>query len=644
MAAGPRDKAMAERETLSSNTGELYLVPLGEIRRIKENISDPFLLSEILADIFRINTLYMVERAGSGHLGTSFSAMDIVTLLWTKVMKSPNEPGSKNGDTYFSSKGHDAPGLYSLLIGLEKLPFDLVHKLRRLDGLPGHPDIVTPHIAANTGSLGMGISKARGMALARRLNKTQGRFYVLTGDGELQEGQIWESLQPTVNGKFSEITVIVDHNKFQSDKKVEEVSHLGEIENKFRSFGWEVARTDGHDVRKVHEILERFEKIKDRPQILIADTSKGRGVSFMEKVAPDGLYKFHSGAPRYDDYRAALEEISGRLNEKFSKLGLGPLKLESFPAPERVLPKKPENLVEAYGEELVKIGHENKEIVVLDADLMPDCGITNFSRKFPERFFECGIAEQDMVSLAGGLALFGKIPVVHSFACFLSTRPNEQIYNNATEKKKIIYVGTLAGLLPGGPGHSHQSVRDISALGGVPGLVMIEPANENEAKLAIRWAVDENPGQTYLRFSNVPLDLPYSLSPDYKLEKGRGVFLANGKEAALVSYGPVMLREAFLASGLLKEKKFGLAVMNFPWLNAVDSEWAQKELGKFKTIFVMDDHYSNSGLGGHMARALAKKGGDLPRVVFLGLEEIPACGWDDEGLKYHGLDAESLVR
>src|SRR3989344_3973971 len=563
-------------------TNSLFRVPMQEIDRVRNSVSDEFLRAEILADIFRINALYMIRYTGSGHPGSTFSCMDIATWLWTEEMTNPNEEGKTHSDIYFSSKGHDVPALYAILIGLGKLPFEMIQKLRRLGGLPGHPDRQTPYLMTNTGSLRLGISKAPGMAKGKRLQGKTGRVYVLTGDGELQEGQIWESLQPTVNGKFSEITVIVDHNKFQSDKKVEEVSHLGEIENKFRSFGWEVARTDGHDVRKVHEILERFEKIKDRPQILIADTSKGRGVSFMEKVAPDGLYKFHSGAPRYDDYRAALEEISGRLNEKFSKLGLGPLKLESFPAPERVLPKKPENLVEAYGEELVKIGHENKEIVVLDADLMPDCGITNFSRKFPERFFECGIAEQDMVSLAGGLALFGKIPVVHSFACFLSTRPNEQIYNNATEKKKIIYVGTLAGLLPGGPGHSHQSVRDISALGGVPGLVMIEPANEKEAKLAIRWAVDKNPGQAYLRFSNVPLDLPYSLSPDYKLEKGRGVFLANGKEAALVSYGPVMLREAFLASGLLKEKKFGLAVMNFPWLNAVDSEWAQKELANLK--------------------------------------------------------------
>src|SRR4029077_1401915 len=122
------------------------------------------------------------------------------------------------------------------------------------------------------------------------------------------------------------------------------------------------------------------------------------------------------------------------------------------------------------------------------------------------------------------------LPVVHSFACFLSTRANEQIYNNATERKKIIYTATLAGLVPGGPGHSHQSVRDISAVGSVPGLVAIEPCNEREARLAIRWAVEEHAASTYLRFVNVPLDLPYSLPVPYSMQVGRGVTLRPGTD------------------------------------------------------------------------------------------------------------------
>src|SRR3989344_8912097 len=146
----------------------LHFVSLKEIQRIIKRVKNSFKKSAILADVFRISTLYMIMRAGSGHIGSSFSSMDIVTWLWTCEMINPNEPDKKISDIYFSSKGHDVPALYSVLIGLGKLDFEMIHELRRLGGLPGHPDVSTPYIAANTGSLGMGISKARGMAKAKR--------------------------------------------------------------------------------------------------------------------------------------------------------------------------------------------------------------------------------------------------------------------------------------------------------------------------------------------------------------------------------------------------------------------------------------------------------------------------------------------
>src|SRR5436305_4961848 len=201
-----------------------------------------------------------------------------------------------------------------------------------------------------------------------------------------------------------------------------------------------------------------------------------------------------------------------------------------------VSPSSPEKLVLAYGDELLELARSRPEIVVLDADLLSDCGIEAFKQELPERFIECGIAEQHMVSAAGGMALNGLLPVVHSFACFLSTRANEHIYNNATERRKIIYTATLAGLVPGGPGHSHQSVRDISAIGSVPGLVAIEPCSEREARLAIRWAVEAHAASTYLRFVNVPLDLPYTLPAAYRLSVGAGVTLRAGSDVALIGY------------------------------------------------------------------------------------------------------------
>jgi transketolase len=329
----------------------LSYVPLSELERIRSLDADPAARAAAFADACRLNTLTMIEFAGSGHIGTSFSAMDIVAWLQLEVLG--------DGDRYFSSKGHDAPGLYAILIGLGRLPFDKLFALRRLSGLPGHPDVLTtPQVVTNTGSLGMGISKARGFVLADRLAGRRGEVFVLTGDGELQEGQFWESLQPTANRGLGEITVIVDHNKLQSDTWVSQVSDLGDLEPKVRAFGWATARCDGHDVAAFARALtELREAAPGTPKLLVADTLKGRGVSFMEPHAvpkeDTSLYDFHSGAPGPEAYARALAELAERLNERLAALGAAEVRLEERAAPARKAPHRPQRLIQAYSEALV---------------------------------------------------------------------------------------------------------------------------------------------------------------------------------------------------------------------------------------------------------------------------------------------------
>src|ERR1700744_3294231 len=212
--------------------GSLYFVAHSELERIAKLDAPKDQRTKLFANTCRFNALYMIARAGSGHIGSSFSSLDIVSNLYL------NELGET--DVYFSSKGHDAPGLYAVMLATGKLPFELIHRLRQLGGLPGHPDVGTEGIIANTGSLGMGISKAKGMVLANRAEHRAGRVFVLTRDGELQEGQIWESLISAPNFRMPEVVAIVDHNKLQSDTFVERKSSLGDLVAKFEAFGWHV--------------------------------------------------------------------------------------------------------------------------------------------------------------------------------------------------------------------------------------------------------------------------------------------------------------------------------------------------------------------------------------------------------------------
>lgn len=628
-------------------SGTLYYVPFKEFERVRTLPVSPVQKTGLFASLCRINTLYMIARAGSGHIGSSFSSLDIMSwLLLNEVRVPPEGDLTSPRDIFFSSKGHDAPGLYNVFIGLGRLDFDLIDTLRRLGGLPGHPDIATPNIVTNTGSLGMGVSKAKGMIYANRLLKRPGNVFVLTGDGELQEGQFWESLVSAANHKLHELTVIIDHNKLQSDTLVSKVSDLGDLEAKLATFGWHVSRCDGNDLAAFSATLVATRSVTDKPKVIIADTIKGKGVSFMEHTSIDSdveFYKFHSGAPSDEAYVKAAQELIDTANTKLKAVGATELELETITRPAAVLPENPQRLIQAYSNALIEQARKNPRIVALDADLILDTGLIPFQKEFPDRFVECGIAEQDMVSQAGGMALQGLLPVVHSFACFLSSRPNEQIYNNATEHEKIIYVGSLAGVVPGGPGHSHQAVRDISSLGGIPGLTLMEPSCEAEVAMLLDWAIDQSAESSYLRLVSLPWVLPFELPAAYKPQLGRGVALTEGNDAVIIAYGPVLLSAAVQAAQSLRDEHgLSVKVINLPWLNKVDAEWLAHEVGPCTKIFSLDNHYLIGGQGDRIAEILASGtllGKTLHRV---GLDEIPACGTNPEILKAHGLDSASI--
>lgn len=644
------------------------MIEKSEFDRVCASSADILSLLPTLADMNRANALMAVKRAGSGHLGSSFSAMDIVVHLYLKVMNTlTSGADNPHRDIYFSSKGHDVPGLYALLYSTGIIPASKLLSLRRFNGLDGHPDIEIPGIEANSGSLGMGISKGRGMAWAKEKLQLGGQIYVLTGDGEWQEGQNFEALQGAAALNLSNLVVIIDHNKVQSDKEVHRIVTLGELDQKLRSFGWYVRRCNGHDHAELADVFRHFSTIREQPKLLIADTIKGRGVSFMEHPqalqAGNGYYLWHSGAPSDEMFFRAYDEILSRINHSFSKLGLGSVETKMVLADGSIGPNtslvgetdsrgdatptlksQAEYVADAYGATLVELARARPEIVVLDADLAADCRVRQFELTYPDRFIECGIAEQDMVSMAGGLARQGLLPVVNSFASFLTSRANEQIYNNATERTKIIYANHYAGLIPAGPGKSHQSLRDIALVNTLPNMIVLQPGTPLETSMVLKYAVDEARENCLIRLTIGPCPRHIELPAGYRLSCGQGVSLSKGDDGLLFAYGPVMLNEALTAAEELKARGFDLQVVNMPWLNRVDQGWLEQIVKPHRKLFVLEDHCTVGGLADFLLPVLHGMGLlDGRTLQKFGVDGYPACGTPLEALRYHRLDGSSLA-
>jgi transketolase len=620
---------------------KLELIPREEFDRANGDLA-------LIADMCRANALVAVKRAGSGHLGSSFSALDLVVhLLWRELNVADLGWDDPDRDIFFSSKGHDVPGLYAALHALGVLPTKRLLRLRRLGGLDGHPDIGVPGIEANSGSLGMGLSKGRGMAWAKRFLGRRGRVLVMTGDGELQEGQNWEAFGAAAHQRVGNLWAIVDRNELQSDKATEEILALGGLATKLRAFGWHVESCDGHD----HEALARaFGDMAgapdDMPKALVARTVKGRGVSFMEHPVAlrqgGGTYRWHAGAPDDEHFARAHDELIGRVCTRLPNLRLEPVPTadahEGEPESRTGAGTRrvtTEYVADAFGEELLRLVGDRPDLVVLDADLASDCRIRAVELERPARFVENGIAEQDMVSMAAGLARQGLLPVVSSFAAFLVSRANEQIYNQASEGTKVVYALHYAGLIPAGPGKSHQSIRDVSLLGALPNMIVVQPANAEQTRALLRWAVNDASENVALRLAIGPSPRPLDAGT---VPFGAGSVLREGTDAALFAYGPVMLHEALGAAEALETRGTSVEVVNLPWLNRVDEHWLAELAEPFDELFVLEDHAPVGALGDSVRRALGAR-----ELTVFGVEGWPACGTPAEALQHHRLDGSSLA-
>jgi transketolase len=264
---------------------------------------------QTLAKRIRREIIEMIGAAKSGHPGGSLSAVEIVVELYFDHMRiDPKNPTWKERDRFILSKGHAAPVLYAAMAeaGYEQTPLDKLNTLRKLGSIyQGHPDVrFIPALEASTGSLGEGLSLAVGLGIGARLDGSPSRTFVMLGDGEIQEGQIWEAAMSASFHKLDNIVAIVDYNKIQLDGFVKDVMDIAPLAEKWRAFGWHTVECDGHDIAAVQKALAEAQTTKGKTTVLIANTIKGKGVSFMENNP-----KFHGTAPSPDQVKLALQEL-----------------------------------------------------------------------------------------------------------------------------------------------------------------------------------------------------------------------------------------------------------------------------------------------------------------------------------------------
>ncbi len=576
------------------------------------------------ANDIRIDIVRSVAEAGSGHPGGSLSSADILTALYFGgvLQHDPQNPTSDARDRFVMAKGHAAPALYATLANAGYFPREELLTLRMWGSrLQGHPDCrLLPGVEVSTGSLGQGLSISAGLACGLRTKGNNARVFALLGDGECEEGQVWEAAMFAAHEKCGNLIAIVDYNHLQIDGDVADVVQVGTLAEKFEAFGWHVHEVDGHSIEALIEQLSACKaEGGSQPHAIIAHTTKGKGVSFMEDQAG-----WHGKAPNAEETAIALadlglsqEEIEASLAQKpqveitdaFKALitpeatgaANGAAAAPAFASEEEKATKKATRA--ALGETLIELAQEGMSIAAVDADLAGSTTLGKFGAAYPEQFYNAGIAEQNMVDVAAGLALAGNVAFTGSFAVFGTGRTYDQIRNTvAYSNLNVKICPTHAGVSVGPDGGSHQMLEDVALMRELPHMKILVPADYNAAKSAIRLAA-QTPGPVYVRMgrSNVPT----VYAEGAQLEIGRAYVLREGTDVSIIANG-VEIREALLAAEELAQKGISAEVIDAFCVKPLDVETIVTSVKKTGRAVVAEEHSIYGGLCSAVAETLAQ--------------------------------------
>jgi transketolase len=583
-------------------------------------------------------------EAGSGHPSSCCSAADIVAALFFSVMRyDPKNPKAPNSDRFVLSKGHAAPLLYAAWAEAGLFPKSDLLKLRTLTSdLEGHPTPRLQFVDMATGSLGQGLPVGLGLALnAKFVDKSSYRTYVLMGDGESVEGSVWETADVARHHRLDNLCVIIDVNRLgQSDPTM--LQHdMESYRSRWAGFGWHAIVVDGHNLSALLTAFDEASRTNGKPTILLAKTFKGRGISIMENL-PD----WH-GKPlkKGEETQKAIAELTAQL--KPSQMHIQIPKPSATPSAQTSigsLPTPPYKLGdsvatrEAFGAALALLGDVHPLVVGLDADVKNSTYTDKFGKKFPDRFFENFIAEQNMLGAAAGLAACGKIPFVATFAAFF-TRAYDFIRMAAISQSNIKLVGTHVGVSIGEDGPSQMGLEDIAMMAAQPGVVVLYPSDATCTYRLVEAAASHK-GMVYLRAGRPKSPVIYGPEEQFQIGGSKVVRQGPSDVLTVVAAG-VTLFEALKAYDQLKAAGISVRVIDLYSIAPIDRTTLLDSARATKDrILTVEDHYAHGGLGDAVLDAVGAEG---LKVHKLAVRAIPHSGKPDELVDHFGIGARSIV-
>lgn len=605
---------------------------------------------EAIAYALRVDCLKATTQAGSGHVTSCLSAADIVAVLFFHVMQFDiNTFKNPLNDRFILSKGHAAPLLYSVWKELGCISEDELLTLRTFNSvLEGHPTTRFEYNEAATGSLGQGLSIGLGMALTAKADKHAFKTYVLLGDSEMTEGSNWEAAELASYYKTDNLIAIIDVNNLGQTGQTIEGYQTERYRKKFEAFGWSAFVCDGHSIEDLIAVFKKADESKHQPIVIIAKTIKGYGLDseiegkngFHGKAIPKEQLNFYSEKLR-ERFPQAAEDLSTMIpfphrktiDKKDEKKETIMLDVPIYRLNDSIATRY------AYGQALVALGKACQNAVILDAEVKNSTYTELFEKQFPERFYQCYIAEQNMIGMAVGMVIRGKIPFSSTFASFL-TRAHDQIRMAAIGNAAVRICGSHAGVSIGEDGPSQMGLEDIGMMRALSESIILYPCDAVSAYKCVELMANYTQGVSYLRTTRGATPVIYNNNETFTIGGCKQLRWSLEDKACIVTAG-ITVFEALKAYDILKAEGILIRVIDCYSIKPLPKDElfeAAQMAGKH--IITVEDHYPAGGLGEAVCASLINSN---IKITCLAVTKMPRSGTAAELFAYEEIDAAAIV-